>query len=136
MPAPLNYRSARPDWTCTRPDQWVFRGTGMRQGDSIPGLVGWEYHGDPPRDLAGLEVIAEGTAWVGGTRPQHWTATIYPGPKGNLVFNASTIWWADGLSEPPGYVRPATYTRPKGPDVRVQWITRNLLERMRQRPWT
>ena len=54
-----------------------------------------------------------------------------PGPKGNFVFNAATIWWADGLSEPPGYVRPAVYTRPKGPDVRVQRITRNLLDRMR-----
>jgi hypothetical protein len=60
-----------------------------------------------------------------------YTATIYPGPRGNIVYNASTIWWADGLSQPPGYVRPAVYTRPQGPDPRVQRITRNLLERMR-----
>jgi hypothetical protein len=59
-------------------------------------------------------------------------ATIYPGPKDNVVFNAATIWWSDGLSAPPGYVRPAAHgARPKGPDPRVQKITTNLLKRFR-----
>lgn len=118
------------DWICTRPDHWVFKGTGMKRGDRIPGLIGWEYHGDPPQDLAGLEVIAEGTAWVGGTTPQHWVATIYPGPKGNVVFNASTIFWSQGLSSPPGHMLPwSHWSRPHGPDERVQRITRNVLRR-------
>lgn len=118
------------DWTCTRPDHWVFNGTGMKRGDRIPGLIGWEYHGDPPKDLAGLDVIAEGTAWVGGTTPQHWTATVYPGPKGNLVFNASTIFWSQGLSSPPGHMLPwSHWSRPHGPDERVQRITQNVLSR-------
>ena len=59
-----------------------------------------------------------------------YTATLYPGPKGNFVFNAATCWWADGLSEPPGYVRPSAYTSPKGPDARAQRITANILNRM------
>ena len=45
-----------------------------------------------------------------------------------------TIWWGDGLAEPPGYVRPAVYTRPRGPDERVRRITRNLLDRFRESP--
>ena len=49
----------------------------------------------------------------------------------DLVFNAATIWWGDGLSEPPGYVRPKVYTEPQGPDPRVQRITKNLFERFR-----
>ena len=36
-------------------------------------------------------------------RRSNWTATIYPGPKENFVFNASTIFWAQGLSSPPGH---------------------------------
>ena len=52
----------------------------MKQGERIPGLVGWEYHGEPPTDIPGLENLGEGTALGGGTQPQHWTATIYPGP--------------------------------------------------------
>jgi len=59
-----------------------------------------------------------------------YTATVYEGPKGNIVFNASTCWWADGLSSPPGYQSPSVYTSPKGVDVRVQQITKNVLKRM------
>lgn len=118
------------DWIVTRPDHWMFRGTGIEKGERIPGLVGWEYHGDPPHDLDGLEVVAEGTALVGGVRPQRWTATIYPGPKDNFVFNAATIFWCQGLSRPPGHMLPwSHWSRPHGPDARVERMTRNLLER-------
>ncbi len=117
------------DWIIRRPDHWIFEGTGVKSGDAIPGLVGWEYHGDPPK-LDGLEVVASGTAWVSGQTPQHWTATCYPGPKGNFVFNASTIFWAQGLSSPPGHTLPwSHWSRPHGPDERVQRITQNLLRR-------
>jgi hypothetical protein len=117
------------DWVCAKAEHWIFAGTGMKRGDSIPGLVGWEYHGDPPT-IEGLEVVGAGTAFQGGTRPQQWTATIYPGPKGNFVFNASTIFWCQGLSTPPGHMLPwSHWSRPHGPDERVQRITRNLLDR-------
>jgi len=118
------------DWTCVRPEHWLFAGTGMSKGESIPGLIGWEYHGQPATEIPGLEVVAEGTAWVSGVRPQQWAATVYPGPKGNFVFNASTIWWAQAMSTPPGHVLPwSHWSRPHGPDERVQRMTRNLLDR-------
>jgi hypothetical protein len=120
------------DFICTQPDHWVFAGTGMKKGDGIPGLVGWEWHGDPAK-IPGLEVLATGPTQSAPGRPNGgvYTATIYPGPRGNFVFNASTCWWADGLVAPPGYQSPSVYTTPKGPDRRVQQITRNLLERMK-----
>jgi hypothetical protein len=115
------------DWICTQPGHWLFEGTGMKAGDSIPGLVGWEFHGDPAR-IAGLEIVAEGETINGGGRTAHWTATIYPGPKKNWVFNASTIYWSQGLASPPGHVLPfAHYGRPHGPDARVQRMTENYL---------
>jgi hypothetical protein len=119
------------DWTCRLPDHWLFAGTGMREGDSIPGLVGWEYHGDPA-PISGLQVVASGPTQRAPGEPNGgvYTATVYPGPKNNFVFNAATIWWADALSAPPGYVRPQVYTTPRGPDERVQQITRNLLAAM------
>lgn len=122
------------DWTCRLPEHWLFAGTGMAQGDSIPGLVGWEYHGDPA-PIPGLEVVASGPTMEAPGKPNggYYTATTYPGPKGNFVFNAATIWWADGLSAPPGYVRPKVYSEPQGPDQRVQQITRNVLAAMRRR---
>jgi hypothetical protein len=115
------------DWTCAKEGHWLFEGTGMRNGDSIPGLVGWEFHG-APADLPGLEVIATGRTGNGANEGVH-ASVLFPGPKGNLVFNAGTIWWGDGLSEPPGYVRPAVYATPQGPDGRVERITRNLFDR-------
>ncbi len=117
------------DWICTKPDHWIFAGTGMKKGDSIPGLVGWEHHGAPAK-IPGLEVVAEGTVWAGGVNPAQWTATLFPGPKGNFVFNAATIWWVQGLSSPPGHMLPwSHWSRPHGPDPRVQKITENLLRR-------
>lgn len=117
------------DWICTMPEHWIFEGTGMKQGESIPGLIGWEYHGDPA-DIPGLKVVGSGTAWVGGQTPQAWTATLYDGPKGNVVFNASSIFWAQGLSDPPGHTLPwSHWSRPHGPDPRVQRITKNVLDR-------
>ena len=59
-----------------------------------------------------------------------YAATVYPGPKKNIIFNASSCWWADGLSEPPGYMRPKAYTAPRGPDARAQRITANVLGRV------
>ncbi|GAC1469752.1 MAG: hypothetical protein NVSMB9_13920 [Isosphaeraceae bacterium] len=130
----MGARSASPitgggDWICRKPKHWLFQGTGMAEGDGIPGIVGWECHGDPAK-IPGLEVVASGPT-TNGKEAGVFTATIYPGPKGNSVFNAATCWWTDGLSEPPGYVRPSAYSTPKGPDRRVQRITANLLERFR-----
>lgn len=112
------------DWICTRPKHWIFAGTKMKNGDRIPGLVGWEHHG-LPAEIPGLEVLARGPVFSRG-KPQgvDYTATIYPGPKGNIVFNAATIWWSDGLAVPPGYLRPP------GPDPRVQRMTANLFARI------
>ena len=95
----------------------------------FPGLVGWEYHGDPAA-IPGLETVASGPTQSAPGQPNGgtYTATIYPGPKGNFVFNAATIWWADGLSAPArlcassglydtqrtGCARPANHSEPAG----------------------
>jgi hypothetical protein len=117
------------DWICSTPNSWVYDGTGMKQGDAIPGLIGYETEGDPI-DLPGLEVVARGSVkndhGVEGT----YAATVYPGPLGNWVFNAASIWYSDGLSAPPGYRSPSGFgARPQGADPRVQRITSNVLGR-------
>ncbi|HLY74017.1 MAG TPA: N,N-dimethylformamidase beta subunit family domain-containing protein, partial [Planctomycetota bacterium] len=121
------------DCVCSNSKHWIFEGTGMKDGDAIPGLVGWEWQGNPA-GIPGLEVVARSPlSW--SNREGEYAATVYPGPKANHVFSCATIWWADGLSEPPGYRRPTRYggksVRLKGPDPRVQRITSNLLDRFR-----
>lgn len=117
------------DWIVSKPDHWIFEGTGMRKGDKIPGLVGWEHHGDPA-DIPGLEVVAEGETINSADAKSYYTATVYPGPKGNWVFNAATIYWSFGLAVPPGVITPNShFGRPHGVDERVQRITANFLKK-------
>jgi hypothetical protein len=120
------------DFICSLPDHWIFEGTGMKKGEGIAGLVGWEWHGGPAA-IPGLEIVSTGPTQSapGKLNGGVYTATVYPGPKKNFVFNASSCWWADGLSAPPGYIRPSAYTTPTGPDARAQRVTRNVLDRMR-----
>ena len=117
------------DWTVRVADHWLFEGTGLANGDSIPGLVGWEYHGPPLRDDA--TVVARGPVYNsrGHEQDTEFAATIYQGPDGTIVFNAGTCWWNMVLSSPPGFVNPnrRDFT---GADHRVQRITQNLLARM------
>jgi hypothetical protein len=134
-----SYGSGYGDWVVTKPSHWVYEKTGLAHGDAIPGLIGWEYHGTPAK-LDGLEVVAEAplfptTGWDGDTLKgragnQRHAAVVFPGAKGNWVFNAGTIWWPEGLSQPPGHV-PARHSiaGTLGPDDRVQQITRNVLDR-------
>ena len=118
------------DWVCVKPDHWLYEGTDMKEGDAIKGLVGWEWHGSPPYDQPGMEILAKGTTKnnQGKVKPPH-VATIYDGPRNNFVFNAGTIWWAQGLSSPPGHVLPARVAEPQGPDPRVQRMMENVFNR-------
>ena len=119
------------DWTCAKPDHWLFEGTGMKKGDSVKGLIGWEWHGAPAMNLPGMSVVAEGTHFINGKPMGRYTSTLYDGPKDNIVFNAATIWWANGLSSPPGHVNPSRHgVTQQGPDKRVQQITHNLFKRI------
>lgn len=120
------------DWTCAAPDHWVFEGSGMKQGDSIPHLVGWEFHGPPlTENFKDLVVLAEGpvTRYGGEPTERRYAATIYTAPKGNYVFNAATCWWNKPISTPPAYINPPHLDFSKE-DPRVQQITRNVLDRM------
>lgn len=118
-------------WICSREKHWVFAGTGMKEGDRVPGLVGWEWHG-LPAPIPGLEVVATGPA-KRGRESGLYTATCYPGPKGNFVFNGATIWWSQALAAPPGHLYPRLgRTQPRGPDPRIQKITANLIERAKR----
>ncbi len=139
-----SYGSGYGNWVVTKAGHWIYEGTGMKTGDRITALIGWEYHGTPLKTIPGLEVVASSKTlrpskgWESDyiekkgkyTLGQH-DAVIYPGPKGNWVFNAGTIWWPEGLSNPPGHVpaRQNPVSGAFGVDSRVQQITKNILNR-------
>ena len=80
-------------------------------------------------DLPGMEFLAHSETSSGGKPKPMQIATIYDGPKGNVVFNAASIWWPPGLSSPPGHVLPAWSAKPQGPDPRVQRMMANVYNR-------
>ena len=91
----------------------VFKSS-IHRRDFIKGLVGWEWNG---------------AADVRNRPNSTHAATIYNGPRDNVVFNAGTIWWAQGMPSPPGHVLPATNRAKPKPDPRVQRMTKNVFDR-------
>jgi hypothetical protein len=119
------------DWTCDKPEHWVFAGTNMKKGDRVAQLVGWEYHGHPLGKHADLVVLSEGPVYGNNGQKLDGTyaTTLYTAPKGNLVFNAATCWWNVVLSSPPGFQSPPRKDFLRE-DPRIQRITKNILDRM------
>lgn len=120
------------DWICAAPDHWAFEGTGMKKGEAIPNLVGWEFHGPPlAQGAKDLVVLAEGQVRNAAGVPSRrsFASTMYTAPRGNLVFNAATCWWNKVLAAPPAFINPPYIDFSQG-DERVRRITRNILDRM------
>lgn len=120
------------NWTCAAPDHWAFEGTGMKMGDAIKDLVGWEFHGPPlATNVKDMVVLAEGNVkkFSGEPTERKYAATIYTAAKGNYVFNSATCWWAKPLASPPAYMNPPYRYFTEG-DERVRQITRNILNKM------
>ena len=115
------------DIVVTRPEHWVFAGTGLRAGDRLPGLLGYEVDaaqgGGPP----GLEILAE-SPWTAMNDPaQQGVAhmSVYTAASGALVFATGSIQWAWGLDD---YNAPAL--RSSRLSTAAQQITRNVLRRL------
>lgn len=122
------------DWTVRQAGHWVFDKTGLKEGDVIPDLVGWEYHGPPLRKDPKLVVLAtSGLDEEWSSDPNVYSTTIYPGPKENFVFNAATCWWSLPLSSPPGFRNPPGKDFSRD-DPRLQQMTKNLLNRVKSSP--
>lgn len=121
------------DFVCKMPDHWLFKNTGMKMNDTIPDLIGWEYHGYPVKKDPSLIVLATSDSFNascchGDTR-KPYAVTLYNGPKNNIVFNAATCWWSMPLAKTPCYQNPVNSSKvidfAKG-DERVRQMTKNL----------
>lgn len=122
------------DFICTDPGHWVFKNTGMKKGEGIKNLVGWEYNGRPISDKHEITILAETKpdALGFGQGDENHVATIYTSKSGSFVFNAGTCWWPQLLAKTPAYQHPMKLRQPidfSKPDKRVQQITKNLFDR-------
>jgi hypothetical protein len=121
------------DFVCKMPDHWLFKNTGMKMNDTIPDLIGWEYHGYPLKNDPSLLVLASSDSFNAscchGNNRKPYAVTIYNGPKNNIVFNAATCWWSMPLAKTPCYQNPMNSDKEidfaKG-DERVRQMTKNI----------
>jgi hypothetical protein len=84
------YGTAAADWVVDGAGHWLYRGTGLRNGDRIERLVGYEWDRLPgDRAAAGVSVVADSP--VGDQHRHHSCVVEHRG--GGVVFNAATNYW-------------------------------------------
>ncbi len=106
-------------WIVAGAGSWVYEGTGLSDGDTLPLLVGYESDAlaDNGHTPPGLVALASGPVARHDGAPGWHHASVYEAPSGAFVFTAGTLAWSWGLGKA-GYVSAA-----------VQRITANLLAR-------
>jgi len=111
-------------WVVSNANSWVYSGTGLKNGDAINGLVGYEYdkvwnNGLTPAGLTSLSnspiVDAYGVSSFAN-------GSVYQAANKAFVFTAGTIYWAWKLDN--------NDYQHHGVDWRVQQMTANVLGTM------
>jgi DNA-binding beta-propeller fold protein YncE len=106
-------------WVVADAGHWAFAGTGLRNGDTLPGMVADEFDQrmDNGVEPSGLHVLATSPVVDAQGNPLLAQATYYVAPSNAEVFAVGSIGWPDGLGGT-AFV-----------DPRVARITRNVLDR-------
>jgi len=114
-----------PPYVVKNSSSWVYAGTGLADGDSIPKIVGYEMDSSMsnfplPASVAGTyQVLSQSPYTDPYSGPMTANSSIYQAPSGAWVFGAGTTNWSWGLSDDgDGYM-----------DPRIQRITANVLNR-------
>ena len=94
----------------------IYAGTGLRDRETIPQLVGYEYDRTSLHDTPSAATVVGRSPVVDSLgRPGKSEAAYYTAPSGAFVFGAGTIYWARGLDGPQR-------------DPRVERMTANALQ--------
>ncbi len=108
------------------PSSWIFAGTGLALGATIPGLLGYEVDGAQEPPLPGVRRVLR-SPW---TTPLSTSgisdAVVRALPSGAETFAAGTIQWAWGLDDH----RPKGVTQPNVRSAAAEQVTRNVLTRL------
>ncbi|WP_312111672.1 N,N-dimethylformamidase beta subunit family domain-containing protein [Brevibacillus reuszeri] len=113
-----------PDWVVSQPKHWLYKGLDVKEGDKVKHLIGWEYDSVKNHIFtpSNLEIIAASPLvnTTGETAVAH--TTIYRYWTDAFVFDAGTIYWCFGLSNPWNDERGSV-------SEIIQGVTANLLDR-------
>jgi len=113
-------------YVVTNSGNWVYDGTGFRDGDSAVGIVGYEvdrWYTDYPQPNAvqGTYTLLSNSPFTSNHNTQDYgTSSIYQAPSGAWVFGGGTIGWGRALDN---------YVGTNVVDARIQRTTANILNR-------
>lgn len=108
------------DWTVTADDHWLYEGTGLTNGATLSGLIGYEWDRVPSRVPPGTTILAhtDFEKANGDRRCHDATERVHQG--GGTVVNVGTTYWPRFLIGDDAFRT----------DVAVQQMTHNMLHRL------
>jgi hypothetical protein len=112
-------------WVVKDASSWVFAGTGLKNGDGLPGLVGYEYdrvyqeYPVPPGD----DILSSSPVRDINNSPDVSNATLYTATSGARVFDAATMQWSWGLDNSTTFYATNNFV-----NRAAQKITENILQ--------
>lgn len=115
-------------WVVRDAGSWIFKGSHLRNGSSISGLVGHEEdavltgYPHPPN----LQIVSSSPVLSSVGKRRISNGTVYTARSGAIVFNASTIDWSYGLDD----IRQGFWSYPPSrtrPSAAAERITTNVL---------
>jgi len=113
-------------YVVTNSANWVYAGTGFRDGDSVAGIVGYEADRlysqyPPPNAVSGTYTLLSNSPFTSNdSTPDYSNSSVYQAQSGAWVFGAGTIGWSRALDN---------YSRQNVVDARIQQTTANILNR-------
>jgi hypothetical protein len=105
------------DWIVADASAWPYAGAGVKDGDVVPGIVGYETDRTDDATPPGTVVLASSPVTDHTGRSELQQAVVRDLPGGAFVFAAGTVEWSWGLAKP-GVA-----------DARVQRVTDNVFAR-------
>jgi hypothetical protein len=112
------------DLVVSNASHWIFDNTGLKNGDHLTGLLGYEFDGSGKNAPANVQILTH-SPFVSGSSTNYSDMTVYTAASGATVFAAGTIQWSWGLDD---FNAPAV--RPALSSSAAQQITRNVLARL------
>ncbi len=111
-------------YVVTASSHWIYRGTRFANGDSVPGLVGYEYdrymsNYSSPANRS-WTLLSKSPLVNAASQSDYANSSLYQAPSGAWVFAAGTVSWGWGLDN---------YRAHNVVDTRIQRTTANLLDR-------
>ncbi len=120
-------------YVVTNSSNWVYAGTGLHDGDSLIGLVGYEadrvYPEYPTPDaVPGTYTLLSNSPYQSVQGPDHGNTTVYQAQSQAWVFATGTMNWSWALDSEPWGLDHGNYP-PGVVDTRIQQMAANILDR-------